>query len=130
MNFTVLDQLLGGERDRSQHGAVSLYVLSSCELRLSALRSLCTEENGCELIGTAKGIPENLEILQHGRPDIIVVDMDIFQGASTKSLADAIDALKHIAYVLVLASYLDTERAYAAIAHGANGYLLTSTSSQ
>ncbi|HET8846661.1 MAG TPA: response regulator transcription factor, partial [Ktedonobacteraceae bacterium] len=54
----------------------------------------------------------------------------IFQGASSASLEEAVDVLKHIAYVLILASYLDTTSAYAAIAHGASGYLLTSTSSQ
>lgn len=130
MNLPVSDQLLRTERDGLQRGAISIYVLSSCELRLTALRALCTEENGCYLVGTAKGIPENLEILQNGNLDIIVIDMDIFQGACARSLSETVSVLKHIAYVLILASYLDIASAYAAMAHGASGYLLTSTSNQ
>jgi DNA-binding NarL/FixJ family response regulator len=130
MNLPVSDQLLRAERDKLRHGAISIYVLSSCELRLTALRSLCTEENGCYLVGTAKGIPENLELLRNGCLDIIVIDIDIFQGTSARLLAETVGALKHIAYVLILASYLDIASAYTAMAHGASGYLLTSTSSQ
>lgn len=130
MNFPVSDQLLRVERDTLRHTTISIYVFSSCELRLSALRALCTEENGCYLVGTEKGFPENLEHLHKEAPDIIVVDMDMFQGAATRSLTEAIDLFKHVASVLVLASYLDTASAYAALAHGASGYLLTSASSQ
>jgi DNA-binding NarL/FixJ family response regulator len=130
MSLPVSDQLLKAERGWLQHDVTLIYVLSACELRLTALRSLCTEENGCQLVGTAKGVPEDLHMLQDGCPDIVVLDMDIFQGAPLRFLAEAVSTLKHIAYVLVLASYLDIESAYAAMAHGASGYLLTSTSLQ
>ena len=130
MNLSGSEQLLRTGKDRLQRGTISMYVLSSCELRLTALRALCTEENGCSLAGTAKDIPENLEMLRKNNLDIIVIDMDIFQGTCARSLAEAVGTLKHIAYVLILASYLDLANAYTAIAHGASGYLLTSTSSQ
>jgi DNA-binding NarL/FixJ family response regulator len=130
MDLPVLDQLLKADHVRLQKGVTSIYVLSSCELRLMALKALCTAENGCCLVGTAKEVPENLEILRNGCPDIIVVDMDIFQGAPVKSLVEAVAMLKHIAPVLILAGYLDIESAYAALAHGASGYILTAAPSQ
>lgn len=130
MNFSGSEQLLSVGRGMLQREAISVYVLSSCELRLAALRALCTEGSGCYLVGTEKGVPENLELLRDRSPDVIVIDMDIFQGTAARSLEEIVDVLKQIAYVLILASYLDIASAYAAIAHGASGYLLTSTSSQ
>ncbi len=130
MNFPVSDQLLRVERDTLPRGTISIYVLSACELRLSALRTLCTENNGCYLVGIEKHIPESLEQLQKSGADIILVDIDLFQGVASRPLAEVIDTLKQIASVLLLASYLDISGACAAIAHGASGYLLTSTSSQ
>ncbi len=130
MNLPVSDQLLRAERDKLQRGVILISVLSSCELRLTALRALCIEENGCHLVCMAKDIPENLELLRKGCPDVIVIDMDLFLGASAKSLAETVGVFKHIAPVLILASYLDIASAYAALAHGASGYLLTSTSSE
>lgn len=118
------------EKEMFQWSTTSVYVLSSCELRIMALRSLCTKENKCSLIGVEKCMPENLGSLQSGCPDIIVIDIDLFQNDSSRTLIESVEILKDIAYVLVIASYLDMTKACAAIAHGASGYLLTSTSHQ
>jgi len=117
-------------RKHAQEEPLSISVLSTCELRITALRTLCTEEKGYRLVGIDKALPVEIQKIRNAAPDLIVIDMDMFLARAVEDFAATIETLKHVAYVLVLASYLDIAQARAAIAHGASGYLLTSTSSQ
>jgi DNA-binding NarL/FixJ family response regulator len=122
--------LLNTKHLAGMNAYTSIYVLSSCELRIAALKALCTEENGCRLAGMQKELPVRMQHVQKASPDLVIVDMDMFL-AGSDDIASTIDLLKQQAVqVLVLASYLDISLACTAIAHGASGYLLTSTSCQ
>jgi len=92
-------------------------------------RALINTEPGMEVIGEAKNGIEAIELADRLQPDVILLDLRMPE-------KDGIEASEEIkkgnpeARILVLTSFAEDERVYAAIKAGAMGYLLKDASPQ
>lgn len=92
-------------------------------------RALIDTEPGMEVVGEAKDGFEAVELASLLQPDVILLDLHMPR-------KDGIEAIEEIktgnptARVLVLTSFTEDERVYAAIKAGAMGYLLKDSSAQ
>jgi NarL family two-component system response regulator LiaR len=93
------------------------------------LRSLIASEPGMELVDEAKDGIEAVLKARSLQPDVILLDL-------VMPRQDGIEAISHIkrenpdARILVLTSFAEDERVFAALKAGALGYLLKDSSSQ
>jgi NarL family two-component system response regulator LiaR len=76
-----------------------------------------------EVVGEADGGPAALEAAGGGRPDVVLMDLVMPSGGGVEAIA-ALAAAAPGARVLVLSSFADDERIFAAMQAGAAGYLL------
>jgi two-component system, NarL family, response regulator LiaR len=87
------------------------------------LRSFLELQPDIEVVGEAAGATEALERAGDVRPDVVLLDLVLPD-------ADGVEAIRRLkrhapaSRVLVLTSYLDDSRVFAAIQAGAAGYLL------
>ena len=92
-------------------------------------RALINTEPGMEVVGEAKNGIEAIELAEKLEPDVILLDLHMPK-------LDGIAASEQIkkenpdARILVLTSFAEDERVYAAIKAGAMGYLLKDSSPQ
>lgn len=105
---------------------ISMYLLSSCELYRFALHQMCSCESGLRLIGTASVAREDLDLLEHCKPSLILVDSVLLENVRSRTCEEIIRSLSNLARVIILATQTDVTFACTAIANGASGYLLTS----
>ena len=95
----------------------------------SGLRALLNLEAGMEVVGEAKDGFEAVDMAHSPQPDVILLDLHMPR-------KDGIEAIKEIkvenpdARILILTSFSEDERFYAAIKAGAMGYLLKDSSPQ
>lgn len=93
------------------------------------LRGLITAEPGMEVVGEAADGLEVVTLARTLQPDIILLDMVMPRQDGLSALI-AIKQDNPNAYILVLTSFDDDERVFAAIKAGALGYLLKDSSPQ
>ncbi|HJT56492.1 MAG TPA: response regulator transcription factor [Ktedonobacteraceae bacterium] len=105
-----------------------IYVLSGCVLRRAGLERICECETGFELIGFENTVPQNMDIFAAAHPDIIVVDQSLFSDSHAQDIDITLHSLHEFSHIIILADQLDLSFACSAIADGAEGYLLTSSS--
>ncbi len=92
-------------------------------------RALINTEPGMEVIGEARNGIEAIELAEKLQPDVILLDLHMPE-------KDGIDASEEIkkgnpeARILVLTSFAEDDRVFAAIKAGAMGYLLKDSSPQ
>jgi NarL family two-component system response regulator LiaR len=92
-------------------------------------RALIDTEPGMELVGEAADGDEAVELARSLKPDVILLDLILPR-------KDGIEAIEEIkvdnlqACILVLTSFSEDEKVYAAIKAGAMGYLLKDSSPQ
>jgi len=124
---TIGQQSIHGEGDPPgvDHN-VRVYLLSPCELRHVALQYICGEGSGFVLVGAAEQLPDDSAVLAAAAPDLAIVDSELFLGARSRSVESVLRQIREVTRVIVLAGHLDVARACTAIAHGADGYVLTS----
>jgi two-component system, NarL family, response regulator LiaR len=90
------------------------------------IRALLEHEDGIEVIGEADNGEEAVRMALKLRPDVILLDLMM----PLKTGIEAIEEIKQInedARILVLTSFADDDKVFAAIKAGAMGYLLKQT---
>ncbi len=108
-------------------GTIRILIADDHPLVRRGLRTLFATEPGVELIGEAEDGTEAVEKARELRPDVILLDMEM----PRKTGLEAIDEIKRdnpAARILVLTSFGDDDRVFAAIRSGALGYLLKDSS--
>jgi two-component system nitrate/nitrite response regulator NarL len=105
---------------------VRTYLFSPCELRHLALEYICGKGSGFVLVGAANELPESPEALATIGPDLVIVDAELLVGSRPKAVTALLQEMHRVARVIILAGHLDIAQACAAIANGADGYVLTS----
>lgn len=92
-------------------------------------RALINTEPGMEVIGEAKNGIEAIELADTLQPDVILMDLLM----PTKDGIEASEEIKKMnpeARILVLTSFAEDERVFAAIKAGAQGYLMKDSTPQ
>lgn len=90
------------------------------------IRALLEHEEGIEVIGEADNGEEAVRMALKLRPDVILLDLMM----PLKTGIEAIEEIKQVnedARILVLTSFADDDKVFAAIKAGAMGYLLKQT---
>jgi NarL family two-component system response regulator LiaR len=93
------------------------------------LRTLITAKPGLELVGEAADGNEAVSLARALQPDVILLDMIMPQKDGLEAIRE-IKAEKPEARILVLTSFSDEDKVFAAIKAGALGYLLKDSSPQ
>ena len=108
---------------------VRVLIVDDHDIVREGQRALINTEPGMEVIGEAKNGIEAIELADKLQPDVILMDLHMPK-------KDGIEASEEIkkrnpeARILVLTSFAEDERVYAAIKAGAMGYLLKDSSPQ
>jgi NarL family two-component system response regulator LiaR len=90
-------------------------------------RALINTEPGMEVVGEAEDGSEAVELARSLRPDVILLDL-FMPGKEGLEAIEEIKAEDPEARILVLTSYTEDEKVYAAVKAGAMGYLLKDSS--
>lgn len=88
----------------------------------AGLEQLLAGEDDLEVVGTASGGQEAVDLVRGVRPDVVLMDLqmpDVDGVSATRTIVG-----EKLADVLVLTSYSDAERIVGALDAGALGYLL------
>ncbi len=93
------------------------------------LRTLITAKPGLELVGEAADGEEAVVMARSVCPDVILLDMIMPRKDGLEAI-QAIKAENPLARILVLTSFSDDDKVFAAIKAGALGYLLKDSSPQ
>lgn len=113
----------------SETKAIRILIADDHAVVRAGLRSLIEVKPGIELIGEAENGAEAVQLAIDLQPDVILLDM-------VMPHKDGLEAIKEIkqanpqARILVLTSFDDDERVFAAIKAGALGYLLKDSTPQ
>jgi NarL family two-component system response regulator LiaR len=92
-------------------------------------RALIDTEPGMEVVGEAKDGNEAVELARSLQPDVILLDLLMPRKEGTEAIEE-IKADNAQAQILVLTSFSEDEKVYAAIKAGAMGYLLKDSAPQ
>ena len=92
-------------------------------------RALIDTEPGMEVVGEAKDGNEAVELARSLQPDVILLDLLMPRKEGTEAIEE-IKADNAQAHILVLTSFSEDEKVYAAIKAGAMGYLLKDSAPQ
>ena len=87
------------------------------------LRAFLQLQPDIEVVGEAGGVAAVLELALTARPDVVLMDLVMPDGDGIEAIR-ALGAAAPGARVLVLSSFADDERVFAAMQAGAAGYLL------
>ena len=93
------------------------------------LRSLLTPRHGMEVVGEAADGIEAVEKARSLRPDVVLLDLQMPRMGGVEAIQE-IKTHNAKARILVLTSFAEDEKVYAAIKAGALGYLLKDASPQ
>lgn len=102
---------------------IKVMLVDDHEMVRMGLASFLSTEDGIEVVGEASSGTEGVSLAAKTRPDIVLMDlvMDDLDGIeATKQVLDVHPEAK----VIVLTSYHDDEKVYAAVEAGAFSYLL------
>jgi len=89
--------------------------------------ALIDTEPGMEVVGEAKDGVEAVELAGTLQPDVILMDLHMPHKDGIEAIGEII-ANNHATRILVLTSFTEDEKVYAAIKTGAQGYLLKDSS--
>jgi DNA-binding NarL/FixJ family response regulator len=108
---------LGGPTDH-----VRVVIVDDHAVLRAGLEQLLAGEPDLEVVGSASGGAEAIELVREAHPDVVLMDLqmpDVDGVAATRQIV-----AESLADVLVLTSYSDAERIVGALDAGALGYLL------
>jgi NarL family two-component system response regulator LiaR len=91
------------------------------------LRSLVATEEGLEIVGEAENGRQAVELVAQMKPDVVLLDLAMPEMDGVEAI-ESIRDLETDVRILVLTSFADDERVYAAVEAGAHGYLLKDSS--
>jgi DNA-binding NarL/FixJ family response regulator len=107
----------GGSTDQ-----VRVVIVDDHAVLRAGLEQLLAGEPDLEVVGTASGGSEAVDVVREAHPDVVLMDLqmpDVDGVAATRQIV-----AESLADVLVLTSYSDAERIVGALDAGALGYLL------
>jgi len=93
------------------------------------IEALLGTEEGMEVIGTAANGEEAVNGVAHLKPDVILLDLQMPRKSGLEAIIE-IKARDPYARILILTSFSDEDKVFAAIKAGAQGYLLKDASPQ
>ena len=94
---------------------------------IDSMTELIHNADGMELAGTYDNCKNAVKNIQHLRPDVILMDIDMPIENGLQGLRN-IRASGNDVIIILLTVFDDNERIFQAITHGASGYLLKSSS--
>jgi DNA-binding NarL/FixJ family response regulator len=103
-------------------GTVRVVIVDDHAVLRAGLEQLLAGEADLEVVGTASGGQQAVELVRRLRPDVVLMDLqmpDVDGVSATRTIVG-----EKLADVLVLTSYSDAERIVGALDAGAMGYLL------
>ncbi len=89
----------------------------------AGLTSMLNSNDGIEVVGSASSGTEALKILEHKRPDILLLDLRM-PGMNGIETLTAMQKMNTTTRAIVLTSFETDENIYRAVRAGAQGYLL------
>ena len=107
---------------------IKIYLLSNCTLSRAGLEHICESEEEFDLIGFENDVPDSLDTFVEAHPDLIILDQSLLNNNDTQDTSTVLHLFHDISHIVILADQLDLSFACSAIAYGAEGYLLTSSS--
>jgi DNA-binding NarL/FixJ family response regulator len=106
-----------------QNPPIRILIVDDHPVVLAGLTSMLGTQAGMEVAGSASSGEEAIEMLQHKRTDILLLDLRM-AGMSGIDTLLALKSTKITARVIILTSYETDEDIYRAVQAGAHGYLL------
>lgn len=94
---------------------------------IDSMTELIQDADGIELVGVFKNCKNAVKNIQHLRPDVVLMDIDMPVENGLQGLRN-IRASGNDEIIIMLTVFDDNERVFQAISQGASGYLLKSTS--
>jgi DNA-binding NarL/FixJ family response regulator len=91
------------------------------------IRALLDLESELEVVGEADNAAEGCRVAQRARPDLVITDIALPGGSGLNIIPDLKQALPNLR-VLVLTAHFTDEHVRAALAKGADGYILKDSS--
>ncbi len=110
-------------------GSMRILIADDHAIVREGLRALIETEPDMELAGEAADGREAVALAEQYRPDVILLDL-VMPGMDGIAAIEQIQAAQPGARILVLTSFAEDERVFAAIKSGALGYLLKDSSPQ
>lgn len=113
----------------AKHGVIRVLIADDHHVVRGGLRALLETEEGIEVVGEASDGVEAVLKARSLEPDVLLLDLVM----PRKNGIEAIQEIKHEspeARILVLTSFSDDDKVFAAIKAGALGYLLKDSSTQ
>ncbi|MFK7971767.1 MAG: response regulator transcription factor [Bacteroidia bacterium] len=108
--------------DRMPVSDINIIIADPQLLVREGLKSLIAEQSGMSVIGEAANRPELTQLLQHQRPDILVMDYSAADAFSPNDVEVVKDA-RPLAEVLIISADLDKNKVKTAMGFGAKGFL-------
>ena len=91
------------------------------------LRSLIETEEGLQIVGEAENGREAVDLVAQRSPDVVLLDL-VMPEMDGIAAIESIRRLETDVRILVLTSFTDDEKVFAAVKAGAHGYLLKDSS--
>ncbi len=108
---------------------IRILIVDDHDIVREGQRALIETEQGMELVGEAKNGIEAVELAEKLQPDVILMDLHMPKKDGVEAITE-IKGENPDSRILVLTSFNEDEKVYAAIKAGAMGYLLKDSSPQ
>jgi len=108
---------------------IRILIVDDHDIVREGQRALIETEPGMELVGEAKDGIEAVELAKRFQPDVILMDLHMPKKDGVEAITE-IKGENPESRILVLTSFNEDEKVYAAIKAGAMGYLLKDSSPQ
>jgi NarL family two-component system response regulator LiaR len=113
----------------SQAESIRILIVDDHAIVREGQRALIGTEPGMEMVGEAADGVQAVEMARSLQPDVILLDLVMPRKGGVEAIEE-IKAENPMARILVLTSFAEDEKVYAAIKAGALGYLLKDASPQ
>lgn len=100
-----------------------LIIVDDHSLFRSGLVTLFTSQPDFELVGEAGSIREALALIEMKHPDLILMDLGLSDGSGIDAVSKILQ-IKQDVNIVILTIHGSDENAFAAIRHGAKGFLI------
>jgi NarL family two-component system response regulator LiaR len=104
-------------------GQIRVFLADDHAVVRKGIEALLGTEDGMEVVGTAANGEEAVAGVAHAKPDVILLDLQMPRKSGIEAIAEIKERDPH-ARILVLTSFSDDDKVFAAIKAGATGYIL------
>ncbi len=125
-----VDSRLGkSKRSRSSEKPISLAVISTQTLVLEGLAKILESEKDINIIATARGVEEILPIIEHKKPDVVLIDTELNQDNKDR-IIEFIKSKTFDSRIILLLHYHDEKFITGALNVGVSGFISTSSTGE